>query len=97
MNSLPTNEITDYLQRAPKKFYFNGTSMVNTSHIRLKWLSGMASGTIDQKINRRAGIDEQWKPFHNPVQKSRQRQHSNQLRKLGQRSMVRHENWPGAN
>lgn len=94
MSTLHPNEIRDYLQRAPKRFYFDGGRMVNTTHVRLKWLSEIARGTIDVKINRRAGIPDPWKPFHNPVANSRNRHHSNELRKHGLRSMVRHSNWP---
>jgi hypothetical protein len=52
-----TNEIRDYIERAPKRgLFFNGAQIVSTMHVRLKWLSEIAHGTIDQRINRRAGI-----------------------------------------
>jgi hypothetical protein len=74
MEHIDTNEIRDYLKRAPKKRWtFDGRRMVNTTHVRLKWLSSIAIGTIDARINRRAGITDHWRPFHNPVWKSIER------------------------
>ena len=55
METLETNEIRDYLKRAPKRMYFDGRRMVNTMHVRFKWLSEIAIGTLDERINRRAG------------------------------------------
>lgn len=95
MSTLHPNEIRDYLQRAPKRPYFDGERIVFTTHVRLKWLSEIARGTIDAKINRRAAVPDPWKPFRNPVVNSRNRHHSNELRKRGLRSMVRHTNLPG--
>lgn len=67
MEALETNEIRDYLKRAPKRMYFDGRRMVNTMHVRLKWLSEIALGTIDERINRRAGNPSRWEPWRFPV------------------------------
>lgn len=79
------NEIRDYLQRAPKKWFYDGLSMVNTTHVRLKWLSEIARGTLNERINRRAGIVEAWKPFTYPVGSACRRHHRNEMRKRGVR------------
>lgn len=81
------NEIRDYIERAPKKWCFDGSRMVNTTHARLAWLSSIAQGTLDQKINRRAGIDDTFKPWKYPVGSAIRRQHRNQLRRHGQRCL----------
>lgn len=73
------NEIRDYLRRAPKKWSFDGARMVNHSHARLVWLASMAQGTLDEKINRRAGIAEAWQPWHFPVDSARRRHNRRQL------------------
>lgn len=77
------NEIRDYIERAPKRFSFNGTRMLNHSHTRLRWLSELAYGTIDDKINRRAGITPAWRPFWNPIQSAIRRNKRRQLQKSG--------------
>jgi hypothetical protein len=64
---LHTNEIRDYLARAPKRWTFDGHGMTNHTHVRLKWLCALARGTLDEKINRRAGIVPVWRPWANPV------------------------------
>lgn len=65
-----TNEIRDYVERAPKRWRFEGGRMVNHTHVRYKWLAELALGTIDSKINRRAGIVDKWEPFKNPTWKA---------------------------
>lgn len=77
------NEIRDYLQRAPRRLSFDGTRMVNHTHVRLKWLADIARGPIDERINRRAGIEPQWRPFCNPVWSSIRRHARNERRKRG--------------
>lgn len=64
---LHTNEIRDYLARAPKRWSFNGQGMVNHTHVRLKWLADLARGTLHERINRRAGLIDPWRPWCNPV------------------------------
>jgi hypothetical protein len=79
---LHPNEIRDYLARAPRRFHFNGMRMVNNTAARFAWLASIASGTLDQRINRRAGIADDYKPFKYPVYSSQKRQHRRQLIKL---------------
>lgn len=67
MTICETNEIRDYVKRAPRRSYFNGSHMVYTMHVRLKWLSEISIGTLDERINRRAGIAARWEPFKFPV------------------------------
>lgn len=67
MDTIETNEIRDYLNRAPKRVYFDGRRMVNTMHVRLKWLSQIAMGPLDERINRRAGNPSRWEPWKFPV------------------------------
>jgi hypothetical protein len=65
MSTIQNNEIRDYLERAPKRFRFDGRRMVNYTHQRFTWLASLARGTIDEKINRRAGAIDRYRPFHN--------------------------------
>jgi len=64
--NIDTNEIRDYLNRAPRKWEYRDGRMLNNTHARLKWLSEIAIGSIDQRINRRAGISDPWLPWCNP-------------------------------
>lgn len=82
------NEIRDYIERAPKKWSFDGNRMANTTHARLVWLSSIAQGTLDQKINRRAGVDDTFKPWKYPVGSAIRRHHRNALRQRGQRCLA---------
>ena len=79
---LHPNEIRDYLARAPRRFHFDGMRMVNNTAARFAWLASIASGTLDQRINRRAGITDDYKPFKFPVYSSQKRHHRRQLIKL---------------
>ena len=79
---LHANEIRDYISRAPRRFHFDGMRMVNNTAARFAWLAQIASGTLDQRINRRAGITDVYKPFKYPVYSSQQRHHRRQLIKL---------------
>jgi hypothetical protein len=68
------NEIRAFLNRAPKPFAFNSQRVVYNTHARLKWLADIARRTIDERINRRAGIrlrDHPWP--HTPTNKARAR------------------------
>ena len=73
LNDLHTNEIRDYLARAPKKWSFDGRRMINHTYVRLKWLTTIAQGTLDRKINRRAGVLDEYKPWCFPVDSARRR------------------------
>ena len=79
---LNPNEIRDYLARASSRFHFDGMRMVNNTGARFKWLASIATGTIDQRINRRAGITDDSKPFKYPVYSSQKRHHRRQMIKL---------------
>ena len=75
------NEIRDYIERAPRKWEFRDGRMVNHTHVRLKWLSEIACGTIDQRINRRAGVPDQWRPWCDPTFKAMVRNQRKRLRR----------------
>ena len=79
---LHQNELRDYLSRAPPRFHFDGMRMVNNTAARFAWLASIASGTLDQRINRRAGIMDVYRPFKNPVYSSQKRHHRRQMIKL---------------
>ena len=79
---LDQNEIRDYIARAPRRFHFDGMRMVNNTGARFAWLATIASGTLDQRINRRAGIEDVFKPFKYPVYSSQKRHHRRQMVKL---------------
>ncbi len=80
--SLHQNEIRDYLARAPRRFHFDGMRMVNNSAARFSWLATIASGTLDQRINRRAGVEDAYQPFKYPVYSSQKRHHRRQMAKM---------------
>ncbi len=77
------NEIRDYIERAPKRFHFNGTQMVNNTRARFVWLATLLIGTLNERINRRAGFVDAWMPWKNPVHSACRRHHRNELRKKG--------------
>jgi hypothetical protein len=68
------NEIRDYIERAPKRLTFNGTGMVNNTHVRYVWLAGIARGVLDEKINRRAGVVFPYQPWKYPIGSAIRRQ-----------------------
>jgi hypothetical protein len=78
---MQTNEIRDYLERGPKRLYFRDGRMVNTTYVRLIWLSTIARGLLDEKINRRAGIIFEWRPFARPVNAAIRRNRVKQLKR----------------
>jgi hypothetical protein len=57
---LHQNEIRDYIARAPKRIQFDGKQLVNNTGARFRWLEQLCRGTIDQRINRRAGVTFDW-------------------------------------
>lgn len=67
------NEIRDFIERAPKRFAFDGQRMRNHAHVRYQWFSQISIGSIDSRINRRAGIVDKWIPWVNPTYKSMSR------------------------
>ena len=84
---IDTNEIRDSLRRAHKRWHIDGGRTVKTMHVRLKWQSDIARVTIDDRINRRAGLESPWRPFRSPVCKSISRNRRRQLIRLGKRRM----------
>ena len=78
------NEIRDFVNRAPRPFVFEGQRILDMSRVRGTWLSEMASGSIDDRINRRAGI-KKTKLFYktNTIFASVRRNHRNEMRKIG--------------
>lgn len=85
---LHQNEIRDYLNRAPKKWEFRGGEMVNNTYPRLTWLASIASGTLNERINRRAGIVDQYIPWKYPTGSAIRRHKRNELRKKGTRTLL---------
>ena len=79
------NEIRDYIERAPKRWRFDGTGLINTTHVRLVWLASIARGTLDERINRRAGLVEIWNPWTFPIGSAVRRHQRRQRKKLGLR------------
>jgi hypothetical protein len=73
-NEIETNEIRDYLQRAPKRRSFDGQRMVNNTQARYTWLASIARGVLDEKINRRAGVVFTYQPWKHPVNSAIRRQ-----------------------
>lgn len=85
---LHTNEIRDYILRAPKKIIFKGGRIINTTAVRYRWLSQLAEGPLDARTNRRAGVADDWKPFHNPTRSAIRRNARNLMRKAGSRCLA---------
>ena len=82
--TLDHNEIRDYINRAPRRVRFDGKQIIWNTAARLKWLADIARGSIDDRINRRAGVVDAhgpWKPC--PVYKAKQRNRVNEFRKCG--------------
>lgn len=80
---LEVNEIRDYIQRAPVPRRFDGRQIVYSTHARLVWLASMARGSIHERINRRAGIPDLWRPFVNPVFKAHERNRRRRMKIAG--------------
>jgi hypothetical protein len=81
---LDANEIRDYIQRAPQRKRFDGQRIVWNTATRYKWLADISRGSIDERINRRAGIVFEyvpWKP--DPVYKAVQRHRFREWQKSG--------------
>ena len=83
-----TNEIRDYLARAPRRWSFDGLQMVNHTHSRLTWLASIARGTLNSRINRRAGIVERERPFCYPEGSSARRKQRRLLVIAGFRNLT---------
>lgn len=85
---LDPNEIRDFLNRAPKRMRFDGKKIVFSTHARLNWLADIARGTINERISRRAGIQDVWRPFYEPISKARARHRRRQMKIAGTPSLV---------
>lgn len=89
-SDLCVNEIRDYINRAPARCVFNGHQIVWNTHARLKWLADLARGSIDDRINRRAGIIDVYQPWKtSPTIKAQNRHRNNEFRKRGIRLVNR--------
>ncbi len=86
-SNLHPNEIRDYINRAPKRWEFRGHQMVNNTFPRLVWLSTLARGTLNERINRRAGITDSFVPWKFPIGSAIRRHRRNILRKMGTPSL----------
>jgi hypothetical protein len=81
---LHVNEIRDYINRAPARCSFNGGQIVWNTHSRLKWLADICRGSIDDRINRRAGHVACYQPWKiSASQKAVRRHRCNENRKNG--------------
>ena len=67
---LHSNEIRDYLQRAPKRRIIVNGKLVNNTGTRLRWLEQLCRGTLDERINRRASSLSMPYPWKNPISSS---------------------------
>lgn len=81
------NEIRDYLNRAPKRREIRKGGFVNNTSARFVWLAALCShGTLHERINRRAGIVDVFRPYTNPVWKACDRHLRKQLKRTSQGS-----------
>ena len=78
-----SNEIRDFIERAPAPRVFDGYRLLDMSPVRQLWLSEIFSGDIHSRINRRAGLMVHARPFYkqNPVFAS-VRRHARHLRRI---------------
>lgn len=67
--ALNVNEIRDFLARAPKRFYRSGAYCRNPAAVRYRWLAEISEGSIDHRIERRAGVRSN-PDYVKPIQKS---------------------------
>lgn len=78
---LEVNEVRDYLRRAPPRHTVDQVGRVKwNTHSRLAWLADISRGSIDDRINRRAGIAiDPFRPFHCAVQSAVRRHRRRRL------------------
>ncbi len=89
------NEISDFIQRAPKRITFDGANIVNATHYRRQWIDSLDHGTIDERINRRSGLIIFAAPVYarwRGVRSSIARHYRHEDRKKGERWAYRHLN-----
>lgn len=77
--------IQQFIKKAPsKRLSFNGCQIISHDLVRQQMFNQLLTGSIDQRINRRAGLKTQFNPWKSsPVSKSRYRHRKNELRKRG--------------
>lgn len=79
------NEIRDYADRAPRRRQIFGKRLVNNTRARFVWLAELAKGTLDERINRRAGVVEPYRAWpEDPVRRARARRE----RKLSRKGII---------
>ncbi|NMG29571.1 hypothetical protein [Aromatoleum evansii] len=66
MGPFHSNELRDFALRAPKPVEFDGLRLVSHERVRHRWLEEMHSGSIHERINRRAGVKVFNAPFYAP-------------------------------
>lgn len=90
MTTLHQNEIRDFLQRAPRRNWcFVGDHLVNYEGCRRLWFASILRGTIDERINRRAGLKvfaavpyAPWRGAYSAIKRNKRRE----LQRCGLRS-----------
>lgn len=90
MTILLQNEIRDFLQRAPRRNWcFVGDHLINYEGCRSLWFASLLQGTIDERINRRAGLKvfaavpyAPWRGPYSAIKRHKRRQ----LQRCGLRS-----------
>lgn len=90
MRPFQSNELRDFALRAPKPVEFDGHRIVNYERLRRAWLEEMHSGSIHERINRRAGVKVLVAPFYAPWRGARsaiQRHIRRELKRAGFRSI----------
>lgn len=90
MTILHQNEIRDFLQRAPRgNWRFAGHHLINYEGCRSLWFASILRGTIDDRINRRAGLKVfaavQYAPWRGPYSAIK-RNKRRELQRCGLRS-----------
>jgi len=64
------NEIRDFLNRAPKRKLGNGPRFFNPAVVRYRWMAEISSGSIDVRIQRRAGLEDRHADYYKPIRKA---------------------------
>ncbi|MCK9987775.1 MAG: hypothetical protein AzoDbin1_04247 [Azoarcus sp.] len=90
MRPFHPNELRDFALRAPKPVEYDGCRIVSHERVRHAWLEEMHSGSIHERINRRAGVKVFAAPFYAPWRGARsaiKRHIRRELQKAGLRSI----------
>lgn len=78
-----TNEIRDYVERAPRRRHMIGQRLVNNTRARFLWLADLAKGTLDERINRRAGVLDTFRPWAGDLVARAQARHARKIARKG--------------